>query len=65
MKRGLTLIGTVLISLFGAASAVAQSAPERMTVDELIARALAAHPDLDATRLEVDAASARVRQAGL
>ena len=65
MKRGLTLMGAVLISLFGAASAVAQSAPERMTVDELIARALAAHPELDATRLEVDAASARVRQAGL
>jgi cobalt-zinc-cadmium efflux system outer membrane protein len=46
-------------------AARAQSPSERMTVEELITRALAAHPDLEATRLEVDAASARVRQAGL
>jgi outer membrane protein, heavy metal efflux system len=65
MRQGVTLAGAALMVLIVATAARAQSPPERMTVDELIARALAAHPDLEATRLEVDAASARVRQAGL
>ncbi len=36
-----------------------------MTVDELVARALADNPDLRATRAEVEAALGRVEQAGL
>jgi cobalt-zinc-cadmium efflux system outer membrane protein len=45
-------------------SAVAQAAGE-MTVDELVAHALSDNPDLKAARIEVEAASARVQQAGL
>jgi len=44
--------------------AVGQTAAE-LTVDELVARALADNPDLKAARIEVDAAAARVQQAGL
>ena len=65
MRPGAMLASAALMVLIVAAAARAQSPSERMTVDELITRALAAHPDLEATRLEVDAASARVRQAGL
>src|SRR2546428_9756911 len=36
-----------------------------VTVDELVARALAENPDLKAARLEVDAATGRLQQAGL
>jgi len=36
-----------------------------MTVDEVVARALADNPDLRAVRAEVDAAGGRLRQAGL
>src|SRR5206468_1330655 len=36
-----------------------------LTVDELVARALADNPDLKAARLEVDAAAGRLQQAGL
>jgi outer membrane protein TolC len=36
-----------------------------MTVDDVVARALADNPDLRAARAEVDAAVGRVRQAGL
>jgi outer membrane protein, heavy metal efflux system len=36
-----------------------------VTVDELVARALAENPELKAVRLEVDAAAGRLRQAGL
>src|SRR5438128_3154662 len=36
-----------------------------LTIEELVARALADNPDLRATRAEVDAAGGRLRQAGL
>ena len=44
--------------------AVAQTAGE-LTVDELVVRALGENPDLKAARIEVQAAEARVVQAGL
>jgi outer membrane protein, heavy metal efflux system len=44
--------------------AVGQTAAE-LTVDELVARALRDNPDLKAARIEVEAAAARVQQAGL
>ena len=61
-------IGTSLL-LFGLAVIVpaptsAQTIGE-MTVDELVARALADNRDLKAVRLEVDAAAGRLQQAGL
>jgi outer membrane protein, heavy metal efflux system len=65
MTQGVTAVLTAAMLLLGVPPVTAQTTTERMTVDELIARALTAHPDLAATRLEVDAAAARVRQAGL
>ena len=44
--------------------AVSQTAGE-LTVEELVSRALADNPDLKAARIEVEAATARVLQAGL
>jgi cobalt-zinc-cadmium efflux system outer membrane protein len=41
------------------------AAPEELTVDELVARALADNPEMRAVRLEVEAAEGRLRQAGL
>src|SRR5262245_33608461 len=56
----------VLAILVAPAVSVAQS-PETgvVTVDEVVARALADNPDLRAARAEVDAATGRLRQAGL
>src|SRR6185503_13693265 len=65
MTRGASLVGAAVMVLLVVSWAHAQPPVDRMTVDELIARALAAHPEIGATRLEVDAASARVQQAGL
>ena len=65
MKRAAVLVNTALMVLLVSPSGFAQTPGAAVTVDELIARALAGHPDLEATRLDVDAASARVRQAGL
>src|SRR3989441_9156757 len=45
-------------------SARAQAVGE-VTVDELVARALADNPDLKAARLEVEASAGRLQQAGL
>lgn len=53
--------GTVLVAVV----ASAHGAPVEMTLDELVTRALDQHPELQATRLEVEAATARLRQAGL
>src|SRR5262249_61872315 len=39
--------------------------PADLTVDELVARALTDNPDLKAATIDVDAAAARVQQAGL
>jgi cobalt-zinc-cadmium efflux system outer membrane protein len=52
--------GTVLVAVGSA-----QGAPVEMTLDELVTRALDQHLELLATRLEIEAATARVRQAGL
>jgi cobalt-zinc-cadmium efflux system outer membrane protein len=43
----------------------AQTVAGELTVDELVARALADNPELRAARIEVEAATARVEQAGL
>jgi cobalt-zinc-cadmium efflux system outer membrane protein len=47
------------------ATAWGQPAPASLTVEQLLERAVADHPDLRAARLEVEAAEARVLQAGL
>src|SRR5437879_13665365 len=47
------------------ASAQGPSSHAEMTVDELVARALADNPELRAARREIDAALGRLRQAGL
>src|SRR5213592_4694594 len=57
----LIVTGVVVV---GARLVFAQPATE-ITVDELVARALADNPDLKAVRADVDAAVGRVRQAGL
>src|SRR5688500_11630649 len=46
-------------------AARAQTAADDLTVDALIQRALDRHPDLEAAKLDVEAAQGRVRQAGL
>src|SRR5437899_8225510 len=57
----LLLIGLVVtVPLPARAQAVGE-----VSVDELVARALADKPDLEAARLEVDAAAGRLQQAGL
>src|SRR5207244_1787135 len=57
----LIVTGVVVV---GARLVFAQPATE-ITVDELVARALADNPDLKAVRADADAAVGRVRQAGL
>jgi cobalt-zinc-cadmium efflux system outer membrane protein len=59
-----TLTTLALALLTTAAIAHAQPATE-LTVDELVARAIADSPDLRATRAEIEAAVGRLRQAGL
>lgn len=53
------------LALGGVALAQPPGASIDLTVDELVSRALADNPDLRATRAEVEAASGRLRQAGL
>ena len=61
--RRLEIIGVIVsLSIVLVRAAVAQ--PE-VSVDDLVERAVREHPDLQAARLDVDAAAARVRQAGL
>jgi outer membrane protein, heavy metal efflux system len=55
----------VLIVTAPMTAARAQTPVGEMTVDALLRRALDRHPDLEAARLDVEAAMARVRQAGL
>ena len=61
------LLVAVGAALLGAGPAVAQSGSVagEMTVDEVVARALAEHPELRAARAEIEAAAGRLRQAGL
>ena len=67
LYRAILLVGLLGVPLVMAHGAVAQ-APHGMgevTVDDLVARALADNPDLQATQAEVDAAHGRLQQAGL
>ena len=66
MRRAVVVWTLVTIGLAALAPglAVGQTASE-LTVDELVGRALADNPDLMAARIEVEAAAARVQQAGL
>ena len=58
-KHAVLVIVTGVV-VVGARLVVAQPATE-ITVDELVARALADNPDLKAIRSDVDAAGGRVR----
>src|SRR5207247_336517 len=62
-RQAVLLIVTGVV-VVGARLVFAQPATE-ITVDEVVARALADNPDLKAVRADVDAAVGRVRQAGL
>lgn len=55
----------VLIVVPAMTAARAQATADDLTVDALIQRALDRHPDLEAAKLDVEAAQGRVRQAGL
>lgn len=62
------LSGVVIAAVLAGASvsvAPAQTPSRTTSVSELIAVALEQHPDLEAARFEIEAATARVRQAGL
>src|SRR5213592_2067883 len=58
------VLASVMFAVFPA-SAEGPSSQAEMTVDELVARALADNPELRAARREIDAALGRLRQAGL
>lgn len=60
----IALLGAVFVIL-PVVHAQAQSGTGELTVDELVARALADNQDLRAARAEVEAARGRLRQAGL
>jgi outer membrane protein, heavy metal efflux system len=61
--RRLEIIGVIVsLSIVLPGAAVAQ--PE-LSVDDLVERAVREHPDLQAARLDIEAAAARVRQAAL
>ena len=65
--RTILLVGLLGVPLVMAGRAVTQ-APHgtgEVTVDDLVARALADNPELQATQAEVDAAHGRLQQAGL
>jgi outer membrane protein, heavy metal efflux system len=59
------LVAAVLAGLALTTTAWGQPAPASLTVEQLLDRAVSDHPDLRAARLEVEAAEARVLQAGL
>ena len=62
--RGTLALLVVMVTLAATGIAHAQPGAE-VTVDELVARALADSPDLRAARAEIDAAVGRLQQAGL
>jgi len=67
LYRTILLDGLLGVPLVASPEAMAQ-APHGLgdvTVDDLVARALADNPDLQATQAEVDAAHGRLQQAGL
>src|SRR5207302_144418 len=63
-RRGTLALLVVMVTLAATGIAHAQPGVE-VTVDELVARALADSPDLRAARAEIDAAVGRLQQAGL
>jgi len=67
LYRTLLLVGLLGVPLVVSRAAWAQVPREtgEVTVDDLVARALADNPDLHATQAEVDAAHGRLQQAGL
>ena len=65
MRRAAVILSVALVSATFAHSTWAQTPGREMTVAALVAEALSMHPELQAARLEIDAAGARVEQAGL
>jgi outer membrane protein, heavy metal efflux system len=67
LYRTLLLVGLLGVPLVVSRAAWAQAPREtgEVTVDDLVAQALADNPDLHATQAEVDAAHGRLQQAGL
>ena len=65
MRRAAAVLGVVLASGALVDSVWGQPPVREVTVEALVAEALRNHPELQAARLEIDAADARVRQAGL
>jgi outer membrane protein, heavy metal efflux system len=67
LYRTILLVGLLGVPLVAARGAVAQvpHGTGEVTVDDLVARALADNPELQATQAEVDAAHGRLQQAGL
>src|SRR3989442_11688894 len=67
--RRLSMVGILAVVMRQPVPVLAQAqlaAPASdLTIEELVARALADNPDVRATRAEVDAAGGRLRQAGL
>jgi cobalt-zinc-cadmium efflux system outer membrane protein len=59
------VIAVALGALTAPGAASGQPVPVEVTVDELVARAVADNPELQAVRAEVEAAQARTRQAAL
>jgi cobalt-zinc-cadmium efflux system outer membrane protein len=62
--RAHVIFAVVLIGIAIPRVGGAQAPPTALSVDELVARALAQNPDLRAARTEVDAAKGRLLQAG-
>jgi cobalt-zinc-cadmium efflux system outer membrane protein len=67
MRRPLALLLTVLVGVaaVGPVAAGAQAPTGERTIEDLVTLALAENPELRAARAEIDAASGRLRQAGL
>jgi outer membrane protein, heavy metal efflux system len=69
MRRGASLLLALLVGMAGATCGVGQVAEPpgalAFTIDELVGRALAENPELQAARAEVEAARGRLLQAGL
>lgn len=66
MRRARALFASLTIGVAALAPGFAAGQPGgELTVDEIVVRALTDNPDLKAARIEVEAATARVQQAGL
>ena len=69
MRRGGSLLLALLMGMAGVEGGVGQAAEPRgaqaFTIDELVGRALAENPELQAAHAEVEAARGRLLQAGL